>query len=48
MLLVKGSGGIFDVEVDGTLVFSKGQKIGTDSVRFPEDGELVRLINQKG
>lgn len=38
--LVKGSGGIFDVHVDGKLVFSK-QKEGD---RFPEEGEVVKRI----
>jgi selenoprotein W-related protein len=40
--LVKGSNGIFDVEVDGRLVFSKN-KLG----RFPEPGEVVRLLEEK-
>ena len=31
--------GIFDVEVDGTLIFSKYQ-VG----RFPEEGEIVQLM----
>lgn len=33
---MKGDGGIFDVEVDGRLVFSKH-----DEGRFPEPGEVV-------
>jgi selT/selW/selH-like putative selenoprotein len=37
--LVKGSGGVFDVEVDGRLVFSKHSR-----QRFPEPGEVVGLI----
>lgn len=37
--LLKGSGGIFDVKVDGDLVFSKHEK-----GRFPEDGEVIDLI----
>ncbi|NWG00946.1 MAG: SelT/SelW/SelH family protein [Thermoanaerobaculaceae bacterium] len=37
--LVKGSGGVFDVRVDGKLVFSK-HALG----RFPEPGEVVGLI----
>jgi len=36
--LVKGSGGVFDVVVDGRTVFSKH-----DSGRFPRPGEVVRL-----
>lgn len=36
--LVKSSGGVFEVEVDGSLVFSK-RALG----RFPEPDELRRL-----
>lgn len=38
ILLAEGKG-IFDIEVDGRLVFSK-YSVG----RFPEPGEAVRLI----
>jgi selT/selW/selH-like putative selenoprotein len=38
--LVAGGGGIFDVEVDGALVFSK---LGDDG-RFPEDGEVLERV----
>lgn len=38
--LVAGGGGIFDVEVDGELVFSK---LGADG-RFPKDGEIVGRV----
>jgi len=37
--LVEGSGGIFDVEVDGNVLFSKAV-----AGRFPEEGEVVALI----
>ena len=37
--LIKGSGGVFEVVLDGRLIFSKHQ-LG----RFPEPGELVKLI----
>jgi selT/selW/selH-like putative selenoprotein len=37
--LVKGDGGVFDVEVDGRLVFSKHQQ-----ERFPEPGEITALL----
>ena len=37
--LVKGSNGIFDVEVDGKLVYSK-----RNTGRFPNHGELTFLI----
>jgi selenoprotein W-related protein len=40
--LIAGSGGIFDVRVDGDLVFSKHQ-IG----RFPEEDEVVGLIRSR-
>ncbi len=41
--LVPGGGGIFDVEVDGELVYSK-----FETGRFPEPGEVVELIAKKG
>jgi len=37
--LVPGSGGVFDVVVDGQLIFSKKQ-LG----RFPEPGEVLQRI----
>lgn len=37
--LVPGSGGIFDVLVDGKLIFSKN-KTG----RFPNEGEISKLV----
>ncbi len=40
--LVAGSGGVFDVVVDGAKVFSKHE-----AGRFPEPGEVVRLIEKK-
>jgi selenoprotein W-related protein len=39
--LVPGDGGIFDIAVDGKKIFSKAA-MG----RFPEDGEIARLIRQ--
>jgi selT/selW/selH-like putative selenoprotein len=39
--IVKGDGGVFDVEVDDRLVFSK-RLVG----RFPEDDEIVRLLRR--
>jgi selenoprotein W-related protein len=38
--LIPGSGGVFDVRVDGALVYSKHA-----TGRFPEPGEVVRLIH---
>ena len=39
--LVEGSGGVFDVTVDGRLVYSK-DKTG----RFPDEGEVVALLQK--
>lgn len=41
--IVRGSGGVFDVVVDGKKVFSKHDEGG----RFPEPGEIVKLLKQK-
>jgi len=40
--LIRGTGGIFDVRVDGELVFSKH-----DVDRFPEDGEVEGRIRTR-
>ena len=37
--LLKGSGGVFDVVADGTLVYSK-----RETGRFPEEGEVTGLL----
>jgi len=37
--LVAGSGGVYEISVDGQTIFSKKQ-LG----RFPEDGEIVSLL----
>lgn len=37
--LIKGGGGVFDVTVDGKLVYSKHE-----TGRFPEPGEVLKLI----
>lgn len=39
MELIAGSGGVYEIEVDGVSIFSK-KRLG----RFPEAGEVVRLI----
>jgi len=39
---VRGSGGIFDVVVDGAKVYSKHA-----TGRFPEPGEVVGLLQKK-
>ncbi|MCK5738508.1 Rdx family protein [bacterium] len=40
--LIPGNGGVFNVTVDGELIFSK-HKVW----RFPEPGELASLIREK-
>ena len=37
--LVVGRGGVFQVRVDGRLVYDKAE-----THRFPDDGELARLL----
>jgi selenoprotein W-related protein len=39
--MIPGSGGVFDVTVDGRKVFSK-----ESLYRFPEEGELAGLIER--
>jgi selT/selW/selH-like putative selenoprotein len=39
--LIQSSGGIFEVEVDGCIVFSK-----KSAKRHAEPGEVVRLVKQ--
>jgi selT/selW/selH-like putative selenoprotein len=41
--LIAGGGGIFDVKCNGKLIYSK-QNI--EGERFPNDGEISRLIGQ--
>ena len=40
--LVDGGGGIFDVKLDGELVFSK-----FESNRFPKTGEIAAILKQE-
>jgi selT/selW/selH-like putative selenoprotein len=40
---VPGEGGRFEVSVDGKLVFSK-----LATKRFPDDGEVLRLLAKAG
>jgi selenoprotein W-related protein len=40
--LIESSGGVFEVEMDGTLIFSK-KKLG----RFPLQGEIEKLVQSK-
>ena len=39
--LVKGVAGVFDVVVDGTVVFSK-----TAEKRFPQDAEIIEMLRK--
>ena len=38
--LVESGGGVFEIELDDKLIFSK-KKLN----RFPEDGEIVKLVS---
>ena len=40
--MVPSGGGVYEITIDDTLVFSK-KALG----RFPEDGEIVRLIEER-
>lgn len=40
--LIKGSGGVFDVEADGRLVYSKAR-----TGRFPDPGEVPAVVKAK-
>lgn len=41
--LLRGKSGVFDVRLDGKLIFSKH-----DAGRFPEEGEVEELIRASG
>jgi len=45
--LVKGERGAFEVSLNGKLIFSKLYKVGTHIERFPDPGELVKLITSQ-
>ena len=40
-MLISGNGGVFDVTVDGKLIFSKHE-----ALRFPETGEILSQIRK--
>ena len=42
--LIKGDGGIFNVRYNDELIFSKKK---TKENRFPEDGEITKLIENE-
>jgi selT/selW/selH-like putative selenoprotein len=37
--LIKSGGGVFEVEADGELIFSKKKEF-----RFPEDSEIINIL----
>lgn len=39
--MIKGRGGVFEVILDGVLIFSK-----KSLERFPEDGEVLGLVRE--
>ncbi len=41
--LISGSNGIFDIKVNGRLIYSKHETPGR---RFPDEGEITGLIAQ--
>lgn len=41
--LIEGSGGIFDVVVDGDLIFCKKEQDN----RFPENEEILELLRKR-
>ena len=44
--LIEGSGGVFDVTLNGRLIYSKKQHIGCQSTRFPHPEEINGLIEE--
>ncbi len=45
--IVKGGRGVFDISLNGKLIFSKLLKVGTYIERFPNPGEIVKLIKKE-
>ncbi|WP_331774387.1 Rdx family protein [Sulfurospirillum sp. 1612] len=43
---IPGERGQFDISVDGNVIFSKLNKIGTYIERFPDPGEIVTLLKK--
>jgi selT/selW/selH-like putative selenoprotein len=41
-VLIKSRGGVFEVEVDGDLIFSKKKEF-----RFPENSEILELLKSR-
>ena len=42
--LVKGDGGIFDITMNGSLIYSKQRD---DCEHFPAEGEIIRIVREK-
>lgn len=40
--LIKSGGGVFEIEADGELVFSKKKEY-----RFPEDTEIIQILKSR-
>jgi len=48
VFLIPKRGGFFDIIADDKPIFSKTEKIGTTTERFPEVGEVVTLMKKAG
>lgn len=48
VFLIPKRGGFFDIIVDDKPIFSKTEKVGTTTERFPEVGEIVSLMKKAG
>lgn len=48
VFLIPKRGGFFDVIADDRPIFSKTEKVGTTTERFPEVGEIVSLMKKAG
>ncbi|MDP7111322.1 MAG: Rdx family protein [Myxococcota bacterium] len=40
--MIRGSGGCFEVELDGELIYSKRQ-----TGQFPDDGDILRTVQER-
>jgi len=47
IVLIEGSGGIFEVVLEEEILFSKRDLIGTDTKRFPYSHELSDRIREQ-
>ncbi len=44
--LIEGRGGVFDIALDETRLYSKRRPLNTEGGRFPVQGEAVMLIGK--